>query len=82
MNRFHGLFIVSMINFSENYKWDYGRQCRVGDTKEITIKLPVLLDKSGIPIKDSTCKYSSYGYIPDWDFMEQYIKLLPYGDRL
>ena len=68
MNRFHGLFIVSMINFSENYKWDYGRQCRVGDTKEITIKLPVLLDKSGIPIKDSTCKYSSYGYIPDWDF--------------
>ena len=82
MNCFNGLFIVSVINFSENYKWDYGRQCRVGDTKEITIKLPVLLDKSGIPIKDSTCKYSSYGYIPDWDFMEQYIKLLPYGDRL
>lgn len=42
-NRFNkniGLFIVSVINMGENYKWSYGRQCRVGDSKEIKIKLP------------------------------------------
>jgi hypothetical protein len=35
-----GLFITQVINFNENYRWDYGRQCRVGDTKEIKLKLP------------------------------------------
>ncbi len=35
-----GLFIATVINFSENYKWSYGRQCRVGDSNEIIVKLP------------------------------------------
>lgn len=65
MSRFVGLFISTIINFSENYKWAYGRQCRVGDSKQITIKFPV--DAIGNP---------------DWQFMENYIKSLPYGDRI
>lgn len=40
MNPYIGLFVTQVINFSENYRWNYGRQCRVGDTKEITLKLP------------------------------------------
>lgn len=36
-----GLFIANIINFNENYKWAYGRQCRVGNSKKIVIKLPV-----------------------------------------
>ena len=38
LNRKIGLFITAIINFSENYKWNYGRQCRVGDSKKIKIK--------------------------------------------
>lgn len=34
------LFIVTMINFDQNYRWNYGRQCRVDNTKKIQIKLP------------------------------------------
>lgn len=34
------LFIVTIINFDQNYRWNYGRQCRVGNTKKIQIKLP------------------------------------------
>lgn len=64
LNKYIGLFIVTIINKSENYKWSYGRQCRVGDSKEIIIKLPA---KNGNP---------------DWQFMEDYIKSLPYGDRI
>ena len=31
---------------------------------------------------DETKKYSDEGYVPDWEFMESYIKSLPYGDRI
>lgn len=65
MNKYIGLFISTVINFSENYKWAYGRQCRVNDTERIKIKLPV----------DNFNE-------PDWQFMEDYIKSLPYGDRI
>lgn len=60
-----GIFLVTLINFSENYKWAYGRQCRVGNSKKISISLPVT--PSGEP---------------DWEWMEGYIRSLPYGDRL
>lgn len=63
-NKYIGLFLVAIINKSENYKWSYGRQCRVGDSKEIIIKLPTKNNQ------------------PDWDYMENYIKNLPYGDRI
>lgn len=35
-----GMFISTVINFNENYKWAYGRQCRVGNSKKIKILLP------------------------------------------
>jgi len=64
LNKYIGLFLILIINKSENYKWNYGRQCRVGDSKEITIKLPTKNNQ------------------PDWQFMEDYIKSLPYADRI
>lgn len=65
MSRDVGVFLVTLINFSENYKWAYGRQCRVGNSKKISISLPTT--PSGEP---------------DWEWMENYIRSLPYGDRL
>lgn len=60
-----GLFIVSVINFSENSKWNYGRQCRMGDSKKIVIKLPAINEE-----------------LPDYDFMEKYIKSLPFSANI
>ena len=82
LNKYIGLFLVSVINKSENYKWSYGRQCRVGDSKKIIIKLPTKTTPDGNPVIDETKKYSKEGYIPDWEYMENYIKSLPYGDRI
>lgn len=65
MNTYIGLFVTTIINFNENYKWNYGRQCRKNDTENIRIKLPV--DAAGNP---------------DWQFMEDYIKSLPYSANL
>ena len=48
----------------------------------ISKDLPIQRDDNGSPVIDSGKKYSDKGYIPDWQFMEDYIKLLPYSDRL
>lgn len=71
-----GLFIKTVINYSENYKWSYGRQCRINNCKKINIKLPILYNKDGTEYIDKTYKYSKDGFVPDWQFMENYIKSL------
>mgnify|MGYP000865344148 CR=1 FL=1 len=77
-----GIFIATIINFNENFRWNYGRQCRVGDTKKIKIKLPICRDNKGNPIIDIKKKYHSEGFMPDYKFMDNYIKMLPFGDNL
>lgn len=72
-----GLFITTIINKSENYRWNYGRQCRVGNTKKINVRLPIMA-KDGEPILDATKKWSDDGYIPDFQFMNDYMKTLDY----
>ncbi|GAA3785264.1 hypothetical protein GCM10022271_17180 [Corallibacter vietnamensis] len=69
-----GVFIASIINFSENYKWTYGRQCRVGDSKKIVIKLPISFDKNHNPIIDNEKKFNPKGYVPDFKLMESIIE--------
>ena len=76
MNQEIGLFITTIINVNENYRWNYGRQCRVGDTKEIVIKLPAQCDEKGNFVYDEKHKFSDDGYVPDWKWMVHYIKSL------
>jgi hypothetical protein len=73
MNYKIGLFITSIINYSENYKWTYGRQCRVGDSKEIIIKLPISFDDNQNPIIDNISNFNKEGYVPDFNLIEEYI---------
>lgn len=63
-NQYIGLFVANLLN-KEGYKWNYGRQIRLGDCKELVLKLPT---------KD--------GLIPDWDYMENYTKCLPFSDKI
>ena len=49
---------------------------------DFSIKLPIQRDDKGNPIIDSDKTYSEKGFIPDWQFMENYIKSLPYSDRI
>lgn len=71
-----GLFFATILSFNEQGKWGYGRQCRIGDSEKIILCLPVQHDASGQPVIDPRKKYSDDGYVPDWDFMEQYMKSL------
>ncbi len=82
MNPHLAQFLCTVI-MQDKYRWSYGRKPH--DVKKFgksIIKLPIQHDTNGDPIIDSKHKYCENGYVPDWDFMENYIKSLPYGDRI
>lgn len=74
------VFIATIIN-QETFKYSYGRNCTAG-VENVRIKLPVKHNDDGTIFIDDKHTYSEEGYVPDWKFMEDYIKSLPYGDRL
>lgn len=74
------MFIITIIK-ANKYKYSYGRQANK-TLPYLELMLPVVKDDKNAPIIDKTCKYSDEGYVPDWQFMEDYIKSLPYGDRI
>lgn len=65
LNKYNGLFLVSLLDL-ERPKFSFGRKRKktLADTK---IKLPAKLNEKN-------------EYEPDWQYMEDYIKSLPYGD--
>lgn len=76
-----GLFIASIIQ-KEQYKYSYGRAVYSSVAAEMEIVLPIQKTTEGIPCIDKNYKYSPKGYIPDWEWMDRYMKSLPYSDRI
>lgn len=70
-----GLFISTIIN-KEKFKYSYGRAVYSNVIKESYVRLPIKYNADGTPFIDINEQYSSDGYIPDWQFMEDYIKSL------
>lgn len=75
------LFIRTLLTESR-FKYAYGRKVTKDKYAEDEIILPILVSNNGEPVIDNTSEFSDEGYIPDWLFMEDYIKSLPYGDRI
>ena len=74
-NQYVGLFLVAVLR-QEKYRFSYGRKWKLENMKVTEICLPVLHDDSGSIVVDETHKFSDDGYVPDWRFMEDYIKSL------
>lgn len=81
LNQKTALFILSILE-KEKYKYSYGRAFVIDKIVNTEILLPVVMDSEGKPMIDDNRKYSKEGFIPDWEYMENYISLLPYGDKL
>ena len=81
LNEYNALYVCTILGL-EMYKYSYGREFLIDRIKETIIKLPIVLTDRGDPYFDKRCTYSKEGYVPDWQFMENYIKSLPYGDRI
>lgn len=80
LNKYNALFIKTILE-KERYRYSYGRAFKSDLIKKTYIPLPIKYNNEN-PIIDDTHKYSDYGYIPDFEFMEKYIKELNYGDRI
>ena len=74
------LFIATLIREESKVKYRaFGRELNTHFRKDFTIKLPVKQNENGVVI-DEKSHFSQKGYIPDWQYMEDYMKSLPYGD--
>lgn len=71
-----GLFFAALLTYNM-YRFSYGRKAKPSNMNTIIIKLPVKKC-----LKGKTYKFSKNGYVPDFEFMENYIKSLPYGDKI
>lgn len=81
LNKPLGLYVTSILN-KEQYKYSYGRAFLMDRIKDTIIKLPIVRNSDKSPVIDESKRYSEQGYLPDWQWMEKYMKSLPYGDRL
>ena len=70
-----GLFIAATIR-QEKYRFSYGRKWTLDNMKSAEICLPVKHNSDGTVFIDDTHGYSDEGLVPDWKFMEDYIKSL------
>lgn len=75
------MFLQTILT-ANRFKYAYGRKVTESKYMNDTIKLPIQHNKDGMPYIDVTKRFSERGYVPDWTFMENYIKTLPYGDRI
>jgi len=81
LNKWTAMFVLSILE-KERYKYSYGRAFVKEKIEDTILILPVLTNNDGTPQIDEKCEYSPEGFVPDWSFMEKYIKSLPYGDRI
>ena len=72
---------ISTVLFANQYRYSYGRQANK-TLPDLILKLPIKRDSDGKPVIDDNRTYSDNGYIPDWQYMEDYINSLPYSDRI
>lgn len=76
------LFLAALIRNECKIKYQaFGRELNAHFRKDFILKLPVLHNGKDAVI-DKDYKYSDEGYVPDWQWMEEYIKSLPYSDRI
>ena len=68
LNKYIGIFICTLIN-REMYRFSYGRAVYSTVAEKMRIKLPALQDDKG-------------NWHPDWQFMEDYIKSMPFSRNI
>ena len=54
----------------------HSNMCSWRKIKNDTISLPIQTDEQNNPIIDPDKTYHPEGYIPDWEFMENYIRAI------
>ncbi|WP_294159935.1 restriction endonuclease subunit S [uncultured Selenomonas sp.] len=74
LNPVIGMFLATVI-CRERERYSFGRKWKK-TLAQTVIKLPIQHTEDGTPVIDSQKTYSNEGYLPDWQFMEDYIQSL------
>ena len=75
MNFRIGNYIVSNLKHLPKI-YNYSNMCSWNKIKAEKISLPIQLSADNSPVIDPTHKYHPEGYVPDWEYMEKYIKAI------
>ncbi len=75
LNQYAAMFIVSLLQ-RERFRYCYGRAYLKDSIENTCLLLPVIHDDKGAVIIDKETDFSEEGYVPDWEWMETYIKSL------
>lgn len=70
-NRYEAQYILSVL---KKHFVDFGYSTSMANIVDLTFILPIQTDSQNNPIIDLTHTYHPQGYIPDWEYMEKYIK--------
>lgn len=73
LTMYNALFICTVIKIAAQ-KFDYNDALTSDNLKNLSIKLPVLQNDEGVPLIDENKEYSENGFVPDWDYMTEYMK--------
>ena len=68
------MYLAASIQKSIKSRFSYSNKAVWSKVRKCNICLPIQTDDSGKPVIDTGKTYSPDGYIPDWDYMEKYIK--------
>lgn len=75
MTESSGLYMTSCMLYLTK-KFAYSNMCSWNKIQDLPLCLPIQTDGSGKPVIDAGKTYSPDGYIPDWEYMEKYIKAI------
>ena len=73
LSKYSALFICTVIKISAK-KFDYSDALTGDNLNNLIIKLPVLHNDDGSIYIDEEKRYSDNGYMPDWKYMNKYMK--------
>ena len=68
LNQYSGIFLVTILDM-ERYRYSFGRKYK-SNLRKAKIRLQAIYDSV------------SEKYVPDWQFMENYVKSLPFGNKI
>ena len=72
----HLYFQTSINKEMTRYGKDYSSYPTMKSLNKTTIYLPIQTDSSNHPVIDLTHKYHPEGFVPDWEYMEKYIRAM------
>lgn len=68
------MYLAASIQKSIKPRFGYSNKAVWSKVRKCNVCLPIQTDDSGKPVIDASKTYSPKGYIPDWEYIEKYIK--------